>query len=81
MQNLFFFPATSTAAGNCSDGFLRLRSGTSALNGRVELCLNNAWGTICDRGFGTDDATVICRQLGFADTSKQEGVCVLCTVM
>eukprot|EP00731_Ephydatia_muelleri_P031789 Em0023g296a len=61
--------ATTTAAGNCSDGSLRLQGGTSALNGRVELCLNNAWGTICDRGFDTDDATVICQQLGFANTN------------
>ena len=84
-----FFPATTAAAGNCSDGSLRLKSGTSALNGRVELCLNNAWGTICDLGFDTDDATVICQQLGFANTSKQEVDCVcvylcvsmLCTVM
>ena len=41
------------------------------LSGRVELCLNNAWGTICDQGFGTADATVICQQLGFANTSKR----------
>eukprot|EP00731_Ephydatia_muelleri_P031793 Em0023g300a len=61
--------ATTTAAGNCSDGSLRLQGGTSALNGRVELCLNNAWGTICDQGFDTDDATVICQQLGFANTN------------
>eukprot|EP00731_Ephydatia_muelleri_P031717 Em0023g224a len=61
--------ATTTAAGNCSDGSLRLQGGTSALNGRVKLCLNNAWGTICDRGFGTDDAAVICQQLGFANTN------------
>ena len=40
------------------------------LSGRVELCLNNAWGTICDQGFGTADATVICQQLGFSNTSK-----------
>ena len=73
-----FYSATTTAAGNCSDGSLRLKSGTSALNGRVELCLNNAWGTICDLGFSTDAATVICRQLGFANTSKQEGVCLCC---
>eukprot|EP00731_Ephydatia_muelleri_P031707 Em0023g214a len=61
--------AATTAAGNCSDGSLRLQGGTSTLNGRVELCLNNAWGTICDRGFDTDDAAVICQQLGFANTN------------
>ena len=68
---LLFLAVTTTAAGNCTDGSLRLQNGTSALSGGVELCLNNAWGTICDQGFGTADATVICQQLGFANTSKR----------
>ena len=31
--------------------------------GRVEICINNAWGTVCDTLFGREDATVVCRQL------------------
>ena len=30
----------------------------------MEICINNAWGTVCDRLFGAQDAAVACAQLG-----------------
>ena len=57
--------ASSTEEGNCSDGDIRLVNGTliTPLEGRVEICINNAWGTVCDRTFSEDEANVICRQI------------------
>ena len=55
--------AISTPEGNCSDEDIRVVNGSSQA-GRVEICINNAWGTVCDRLFGTQDAAVACAQLG-----------------
>ena len=40
------------------------------MTGRLEICNNNVWGTVCDDLWGTVDAQVACRQLGFATTGK-----------
>ena len=44
--------------------------GSTRLEGRVEICKDNAWGTVCDNGWGTADARVVCRQLDFSVAGK-----------
>ena len=53
-----------TASTNCTQGAIRLQEGT-AMSGRLEICNNNVWGTVCDDLWGSPDAQVACRQLGF----------------
>ena len=52
----------------CVAGHIRLSNGFRTSEGRVEVCRNNVWGTICDIAWGQEDATVVCRQLGWSIT-------------
>ena len=50
---------------NCTDGDVRLVGGSNQYEGRVEVCVNKAWGTVCGySSWSSDDAKVICNQIG-----------------
>ena len=59
-------------SADCSDGDVRLADGTVVYEGRVEICFNRVWGTICSstsrywysNNWNVNDAKVVCRQLG-----------------
>ena len=46
------------------EGAIRLQGGNNTF-GRVEICNDNVWGTVCDDSWGQVDAQIACRQLGF----------------
>ena len=50
----------------CPTDRLRLTGGNIANEGRVEICMNNQWGTVCDNSWGSADASVVCQQLNYS---------------
>ena len=50
---------------DCVDGEVRLQDGTQPSNGRVEVCQNGIWGSVCSDKWDDRDASVVCRQLGY----------------
>ena len=57
-------------ADNCTYGDVRLVGGSNRTSGRVEVCANNLWGTICDDGWDNIDAKIVCRMLNFSSSGK-----------
>ena len=50
---------------NCTNGEVRLVNGSGPHEGRVEVCINEAWGSICSNEWDDKDADIVCKQLGY----------------
>ena len=49
----------------CTHGQAHLTGGSTVREGRLEICINGAWGTVCSASFFDDDASVACVQMNF----------------
>ncbi|CAI8032258.1 Deleted in malignant brain tumors 1 protein, partial [Geodia barretti] len=48
----------------CIDGTLRLNDGFNPSNGRLEICVNEVWATVCGTGFTDEMAAAACTGMG-----------------
>ena len=51
--------------------FIRLVGGHAPNKGRLEVYYGQ-WGTVCDDGFGYEEAHIVCRKLGFISAYSYE---------
>ncbi|XP_053386943.1 scavenger receptor cysteine-rich type 1 protein M130-like [Mercenaria mercenaria] len=66
--------ATRVAESNNLDvNDIRLADGSGTFDGRVEIQIDGVWGTVCDRDFHINDATVMCRMMALLPTAYLSG--------
>ncbi|XP_072171896.1 scavenger receptor cysteine-rich domain-containing protein DMBT1-like [Diadema setosum] len=61
---------TEDHLAECQELGDRMADGTNEMEGRVEVLHDGEWGTVCDNSWGMDDATVVCRMLGFGGAAE-----------
>ena len=49
----------------CNETDVKLVDGVSTEDGRVVICFNGLWGSVCHNNWDDHDAEVVCKQLGY----------------
>ena len=53
-----------------SNGILQLTGGNGTNEGRVEVCKDGVWETVCDDDWDDSDAMVVCSQMHLTTTCE-----------
>ena len=61
--------------GPYTGNYLRLGDGQNQWEGRVEIWTGKIWGTISSYSWDSQDAAVVCQQLGFSANGKKYAMC------
>ena len=64
-QRLIYVAVSTRIWSSPYSGQIRLTGGSTVNKGLVEVYCSGQWGTVCDDGFGQNDANTVCRQLGY----------------
>ncbi|CAI8023561.1 Scavenger receptor cysteine-rich domain superfamily protein [Geodia barretti] len=56
---------------DCRSRGMRLAGGGTEAEGRVEVCFNSRWGTVCDNRWNENSTAVACKHLGFSETVNE----------
>ena len=61
MQVIFYL------ADQCTDGEVQFVSGNDT-SGILQVCQDDQWNTVCEKGFGDEEAKIICKNHGLKET-------------
>ena len=64
-----YLDLTIIAESQCTHGDVQLVGGSGTYEGNIQICFEGVWGWVCDNSWSSNDARVVCRQLGFSITS------------
>lgn len=71
MVPMYKYPILFIIIAHCLHGSVRVLASSENLDstyyGRVEVCVNGTWGTICSDFWENKDASVVCTQLGYSE--------------
>ena len=65
---VIMLPFICVTLADCDEGDVRLLDGTDDSNGRVEVCHNGMWTSMCSSEYDQNIASVVCKQLGYNST-------------
>ena len=55
---------------SCTGNDVRLFNGYNESEGQLSMCVNGEFHAVCSAGFDVNDARVVCKDLGYHNTSK-----------